>query len=100
MRQSRKCASSRRSIACPTEVLQELLLVGESWRRALFDVTTSILHRSEYGLLTSRGDPLIELRRVGRGVVGHRRLSVPDCDNRPEEAPLSGRRRRRNAVAA
>src|SRR5713101_5427998 len=79
MRQSRKCASSRRSMAYPTEVLEELLLVGEAWRRALFDETTSVLHRSNYRLLTSRGDPLIEERAVGGVVVWHRGVSVADC---------------------
>jgi len=52
------------------EVLQELLPVGEAWRGALLDATTSILCRSDYGLLTSRGDPLIEERRVCRAVAG------------------------------
>src|SRR5713101_4723273 len=76
-------------MACPTEVLEELLLVGEAWRRALFDATTSVLHRSDYRLLTSRGDPLIEERPVGGVVVWHRGVSVADCAGEAARSPGS-----------
>jgi hypothetical protein len=60
-----------------TQILKELLFVGEPWRRAFGNASPSLNYGFDHGVRADLQEPLIEERSIAMSVVGIHSTTLP-----------------------